>query len=124
MNPRDAAAEIVSIAFLSREQAHREHLRTRSYAAHVALQEFYEAVVEKADTFAEVYQGTYGALGDVPYGQAAKGKIDEVLEGHLEGIEDARKAFGASPCDRPLDNLLDELSALYARTLSKIRRLA
>ncbi len=122
MSTREAAAEIVSIAFLSREQAHREHLRTGSYAAHVALQEFYDAVVEKADAFAEVYQGTYGALGGVPYRAAEKGKIDVVLENHLEGIEDARKAFGKSPCDRPLDNLLDDLSALYARALYKLRR--
>lgn len=124
MSTREVAAEIVSIAFLSREQAHREHLRTTSYAAHVALQEFYDAVVEKADAFAEVYQGTYGALGDVPYRPAEKGKIDVVLENHLEGIEDARKAFGKSACDRPLDNLLDDLSALYARALYKLRRLS
>lgn len=115
--------EIVSLLFLSREQAHRAHLKTKSYAQHVALGEFYDAVIDLADTFAEVAQGTYGLMADVPYGKPTAGKIDDVLEAHLERIEDLRQHFKGS-CDGPLLNLLDEIGALYAKTLYKLRNLS
>lgn len=115
--------EVVSTLFLSREQAHRAHLKTKSYAQHVALGDFYEAVIGFADTFAEVAQGTYGLLPDIPYKSPTKGAIDAVLEAHLEMVEDQRSKFD-KPCDTPLLNILDEICALYAKTLYKLRHLA
>lgn len=112
--------DIVATLFLSREQAHRAHLRTGSLAQHMALGSFYEAVVDKADTFAEVAQGTYGKLPEIPYKQPTKGEIDNVLEAHLEMIEDQKANFD-KPCDGPLLNLIDEIGALYAQTLYKLR---
>ena len=49
--------ELIAILFLAREIAHREHLKTRSFAAHMALNEFYNDIVERADAIAESYQG-------------------------------------------------------------------
>lgn len=118
------AAEIVAVLFMSREQTHRAHLSTRSYAQHVALGEFYDAVVDLADTFAETYQGTYGAIGSIPFLQPTPGSIDDVLEKHLDRIEDLRTAFGKKLCDRPLENIIDEMGALYAKTLYKLRMLS
>lgn len=118
-----AAVEIVSTLFLSREQAHRAHLRTKSYAQHVALGEFYEAVVDLADSFAEVAQGTYGLLPEVPFKTPTKGTIANALEAHLECIEDCKSEF-KNACDGPLLNLIDEIGALYAKTLYKLRHLA
>ena len=115
--------EIVSTLFLSREQAHRAHLRTKSYAQHVALGEFYGAVIDLADTFAEVAQGTYGLLPEIPYKKPTPGKIDAVLEAHLECVEDCKPKFD-KPCDGPLLNLIDEIGALYAKTLYKLRNLS
>ena len=110
-----AAVEIVSTLFLSREQAHRAHLRTKSYAQHVALGEFYETV--------EVAQGTYGLLPEIPFKTPTKGAIANVLEAHLECIEDCKSEF-KNACDGPLLNLIDEIGALYAKTLYKLRHLA
>ena len=115
--------EIVATLFLSREQAHRAHLRTKSYAQHVALGEFYDEVVDLADTFAEVAQGTYGLLPEVPYKTPTKGQIAEVLEAHLECVEDCKPKFD-KPCDGPLLNIIDEIGALYPKTLYKLRNLA
>jgi len=117
------AAEIVSVLFLSREQTHRAHLLTKSYEQHMALGSFYEAVIELADSFAELYQGTYGRMSDIPYGTPTPGAIDVVLEKHLDKIEDLRIAFGKKLCDRPLENTLDEICGLYATTLYKLRLL-
>jgi hypothetical protein len=44
--------QLMAILFLSRDLAHREHLRTKSYAQHKALQKFYEGIVEQAEFFA------------------------------------------------------------------------
>ena len=115
------AAEIVSVLFMSREQAHRAHLLTKSYEQHMALGSFYEDIIEMADSFAELYQGTYGRMEDIPYGSPIAGPIDKALEKHLDAIEDLRKAFGGKLHDRPLENVLDEICGLYATTLYKLQ---
>ena len=117
------ALDIVSVMFLSREQAHREHLKTKSYAAHVALGDFYESVVGIADEFAEAYQGLYGALGDIPYRPADFGPIDDILEKHLNTIEQSRTALSEDQ-DKPLQNIIDTACGLYLSTLYKLRRFA
>ena len=56
-------AELVDRVFDDRDEAHREHWNTRSYAAHVALGDFYDAVIDKIDAFVEAYQGQFGLIG-------------------------------------------------------------
>ena len=124
MKQKQAAAAIVAVLFTSRDHAHRAHLLTKSYAQHVALGEFYDAVVDLADSLAEVTMGTYGAFTEIPVEPPARGAIDAVLEAHLNKIEDLRAAFGGKACDRPIDNLLDEVGALFAQTLYKLRNLS
>ena len=125
MKQKQAAAAIVAVLFASRDQAHRAHLLTKSYAQHMALGEFYEAVVDYADRLAEVAQGTYGAFSDIPVEPPARGVADAALEAHLNKVEDLRAPFtGGKACDRPIENILDEVGALYARTLYKLRNLS
>jgi hypothetical protein len=52
----------ISLLFLARDVAHREHLRTRSFAAHIALNDFYHEIIEQADGITEAYQGSYQLL--------------------------------------------------------------
>ena len=124
MKQKQAAAAIVAVLFTSRDHAHRAHLLTKSYAQHLALGEFYDAVVDLADSLAEVTMGTYGALTEIPVEPPARGAIDAALEAHLNKIEDLRAAFGGKACDRPIENLLDEVGALFAQTLYKLRNLS
>jgi hypothetical protein len=53
---------IIAQLFGARDIAHRIHLRTRSFAAHLALGDLYTALVDAADSLAEMYQGKYGIL--------------------------------------------------------------
>lgn len=124
MKQKQAAAAVVAVLFASRDQAHRAHLTTKSNAQHVALGEFYDAVVDLADSLAEVTIGTYGAFTEIPVEPPARGAIDAALEAHLNKIEDLRAAFGGKACDRPIENLLDEVGALFAQTLYKLRNLS
>ncbi len=54
--------ELVSGLFAARDAAHVLHLKTRSFAAHMALGDLYDALVDLTDTVAEAYQGKYGIL--------------------------------------------------------------
>ena len=56
---------IASMFFHSRTQAHVFHLRVKgpgSFAAHKALQEYYEGIVDLIDGLVETYQGKYGII--------------------------------------------------------------
>lgn len=54
--------EIIASLFAARDQAHILHLRTKSFAKHIALNELYDALLESADSISEIYQGKYGLL--------------------------------------------------------------
>lgn len=120
----EAAGEFVGLLFMSRDVAHREHLKTRSYAAHMALGEFYKEIIELADTFAEAYQGKHSEFLDIPLlDNKNDGAIDEVLESHLNWITEHR----ASVCPKTetaIHNIIDEIVGLYYSTLYKLRAFA
>lgn len=114
---------LIALLFLGRELAHREHLRTKSYAQHMALTSFYEGIVDIADSIAEAYQGRHGLIDSIPLlTDATAGSIDAVLEKQLAAIEKIR--YTAIPKeDTALHNLVDEAVALYLSTLYKLRNL-
>lgn len=53
---------LISKLFEARQVAHNAHLATRSYAAHKAMNEFYDGILAIADELAEVIQGEFGLL--------------------------------------------------------------
>ena len=116
----------VAHLFLAREMAHRAHLRATgpgSYAAHVALGEFYEGVVPLADSFAEACQGEYQELLDVPLlDNEYEGEIADVLEQIKAWIQDNQDDITGKD-QRALGNLVDEAVALFQSTLYKLRLL-
>lgn len=110
--------------FLARDVAHSVHLNTRSYAKHKALQEFYEEIVELADSFAEAYQGRHGLIGPIELQSAKKtGNIVEFLEGQLSELEGMRYKV-VDKTDTALHNIIDEIVGLYLSTLYKLKFLA
>ena len=114
---------LIAILFLSREIAHREHLRTQSYAQHIALNEFYDAIVGHADAIAEAYQGRHGIIKDIPIlDNDLDGAIDDVLEKLLKMVEKIRYN-AVDKADTAIQNLIDEAVAQYLSTLYKLRNL-
>ena len=116
--------ELIAILFLARDIAHREHLKTRSFAAHMALNEFYVDIAEKADAIAEAYQGCEGVLLTIPYlKNTAKGSIDKILRSQLDWIESHRyKAAGKD--ETAIQNLIDEAVSTYHTALYKLKFLS
>ena len=58
--------KLVMELFHARTTAHVLHLKSRSYAQHVALQGFYDGVIPLADALAEAYQGEYSLIETYP----------------------------------------------------------
>lgn len=118
------ACDFVGVLFLARDVTHSVHLNTRSYSKHKALQKFYENIIELADNFAEAYQGKYGLMGPISLQSAKKTtNVIEFLQGQLEEIEADRYKI----CDKDdsvIQNLIDEILALYLSTLYRLRFLA
>ena len=119
-----SCADFIGTLFLARDVAHSVHLNTRSYAKHKALTRFYAGVVGLADTLAEAYQGRHGLIGPISLMSAKKtNNILEFLEGQLADIEEMRYKV-VDKSDTALQNIIDEIVALYLSTIYKLKFLA
>ena len=118
------ASDFVGLLFLARDVSHSVHLNTRSFAKHKALQEFYEGIVGLADDFAEAYQGRHGLIGPISLQSAKKnGNIVEFLQDSLDEIE-ANRYKVCEESDTAIQNIIDEIVALYLSSLYKLKFLA
>jgi hypothetical protein len=114
--------DIIGILFYARTVTHIEHLKTKSYAQHVALNTFYDEIIDLADSLAEAYQGDKGLLGPVPmYAKIPDYTIDVFLEKQMNTIEELRKQGNYRSA---LQNIIDEVIGLYLSTLYKLRNLS
>lgn len=117
-------ADFVGMMFLARDVAHSVHLNTRSFSKHMALNTFYDGIVDLADKFAEAYQGKHGLIGPISLMNARKtSNIVEFLQDQVDEIEKVRYEV----CDKTetaLQNIIDEIVGLYLSTLYKLRFLA
>ena len=110
----------ISLLFLSRDAAHKAHLNSSSYSEHMALGAFYDGIIVLADSFAEAWMGRNDEkLGELPDLPQSKGDIRAVLQRHMKLIEDIR---GFVPdTDTTLNNIVDEIVALYLSTNYKLK---
>ena len=118
------ASQLVGHLFLSRDVAHSVHLNTRSFSKHMALNTFYDEVIDLADKFAEAYQGRHGLIGPIAVPAAKKtANIIEFLQDQLAEIEKGRYDV-CNKSDSTLQQLIDNIVELYLTTLYKLRFLA
>ena len=116
--------DFVGVLFLARDVTHSVHLNTRSFSKHMALNEFYDNIIELADKFAEAYQGRHGLIGPISLMSAKKtGNVIEFLESSLGEIEKMRYEV-IDKSDTPLQNIIDEIVGQYLSTLYKLKFLA
>ena len=107
------AAKLINALLHSRTQSHIFHWRTKSFAAHKALQEYYEGIVPLTDSWVEGYQGRRGLISgykSAPLNQNpmnAQGYFKRLLK-----VVDATKIK-----DSYLQNILDEIRQLIYQTL-------
>ena len=56
-------AEMISLLLHSRTQTHTLHLQTDSFSEHMALNGYYDGIVDLVDGLVESFQGKYGIIG-------------------------------------------------------------
>lgn len=113
-----SAAELVGRCFHARTEAHIFHLQTRSFAAHKALNEFYDEIVELTDSFAEAYQGRFGIITGYPETYESCADEMEMLTDLRDWIDKNRKAISERS---ELQNLIDEIVSLIDGTMYKLK---
>lgn len=114
--------KLIAILFLTREVSHRLHLKTKTYAHHMALNTLYDDIIDIADELAEGYQGKYGVMQDIPYLTWERDMDDtKTIEYLLAMYEKARK--NCCMDDSYLQNIMDSATQLYRSTLYKLTNL-
>jgi len=120
-------AKFISKLFEAREMAHVFHLSVNgemgSNAAHMALGEFYEELLEFIDELTEVYQGQYGLVENFDIIDTSSAKERQYIpyfESLTSFIKDNRKVAFLQE-DTHLQNIIDEVVALTYRLLYKLK---
>ena len=107
------AAKLVSGLMHSRTQAHIFHLRTKSFAAHKALQGYYEGIVPLLDEFSEGYQGRYGLISGYTSGSVSQNPM--MAKAYFSRL--LKIVNGTKIKDSYLKNILDTIRQLIYQTL-------
>jgi len=120
--------KLVSTLLESRTQAHIFHWQTKgpgSYAAHVALQSYYEAIPDLVDTFVETYQGKHGILtGYTPAEKFSEYDKSTVIKYFKALAVFVNRAYDKIPKeDTNLINQADTIKDLIDQTLYRLENL-
>ena len=111
---------LIARVFYDRDHAHLEHWRTTSYAQHQALGEFYSSVIYILDRFVEAYRGLGNEIGKLPEHEGFP-SILKCLSEDAKWIATNRNKISEGV--EALQNILDELAALYFTTIYKLKNL-
>lgn len=113
--------KFIGALFNARNEAHRIHLDTESYAQHMALGNFYDSIIDLADSFAEAVKGKHGKFVisyDINF--QADSALDFIIQFTEWLVNEGIKLI---PEDSYLLNILDEIQALAYSIKYKIETL-
>jgi hypothetical protein len=118
----DSLNELVMDLLHSAIVTHIMHWQTTSYAAHVALGEFYQAIPDFVDAVVEAYQGKNNViLMKFPIEMESYEDMTPLnyLEYLNQELMEGRGMFGD---DSEIQNLVDSIAELIDSTIYKLRR--
>lgn len=105
-------------------EAWKKHLKTDKYSKHIALNEFYDEIIELVDTLIENYMGIYGKVKDYENILTTE-KIGavEYLESLREMCKSAQDELFDDEDDSELVSDIDNILSLIDSTLYKLKEL-
>lgn len=110
--------------FHSRDVAHLQHLSVKgqgSFAKHLALEDYYKAIVKLSDSLIECYQGTYGIVDNIEI------SISTSKLGSLSYYKELKKFIMTERnlvfSDSYLINISDEILAEISKLIYKLENL-
>ena len=116
--------ELIQKVFCTRNCVHLAHWRTKSYAQHKALGHFYEEIIGTTDKLVEAYMGAAGKVideFDIPATKPVK-DILKHLSDEANWINEHREHIASEiPA---LENIVDEITASYLKTIYKLKQLS
>ena len=114
--------QLVGTLFHSRDIAHKVHLNCKLYSRHVALNEFYDEIIDLADSFSEKYIAKYKKEIDIQLDWPEdNGEIIDILRADLQRVENLRVSMAQGYS--PLQNIIDEICGVYLEAIYKLERL-
>jgi hypothetical protein len=116
-------AEFISLLFESRNQAHVFHLQTSSYAAHKALNFYYDSVIPLADKYAESYQGQYGIISGFSHATKIWEGDNKIISYFLKLQKEIKSMRRSLPDDLDLENIYADVLDLINSTLYLLKEL-
>jgi hypothetical protein len=123
-----SAVKFFSKLFEARQMAHIFHLQVKAEMGsgweHDALNKFYDEILEFVDDLIEIYQGQYGVVeGYDIIDTTATGQMKslEYIKKTVDFIRQERKVIPAE--DTHLHNIIDEIVALFYKTIYKLTNL-
>jgi len=117
--------QFISTLMSARTQAHIFHLQTPSFAAHKALNKFYDKIVDTIDGLVESYQGKYGIIkGYSNIGLQEYQSCDAIIAYFNTLVMFVEKGRSMIAQDSYIQNQIDELVALIYSLLYKLRFLS
>ena len=117
--------ELIAKVFQARDCAHLEHWSTDSYSKHQALSMFYETVIDILDSIVETYQGAFGKIENLNKIKLEKSPNSDCVDLLFEqavwiGLNGKKISREISA----VQNTIDELLAIYLKTLYKLKELS
>lgn len=115
----ESKIDLPAYLFSVRDAAHFTHIyqKDNTLATHLALADYYEGLIGLVDEFTECYSGLYGKQKiSIPSTGIMENPAKDLMTVY-ETIESKRKAIKESF----LQNIIDEIQALNARTLYKLK---
>lgn len=114
--------ELVARVFTTRNLLHFEHWNTNSFAAHMALGDLYDSIVEDVDEIVECYQGKNGLVKTFRT-DSIQLPVDIVqrIKDEADWVEHCRSHIAGN--DSALENLIDNIIGSYYKTIYKLENL-
>lgn len=117
--------ELIALVFCTRNEAHLAHWNTKSYAEHMALNDFYDDVLDPLDDLVEDYQAAFGLVGKkLPEDEDNEEKDMDILarlKSDMKWINTNRSKICKNVS--ALENIVDELSGVYLKAIYKLENL-
>jgi hypothetical protein len=114
-------SKLISYLLHSRTQAHVFHLQTPSFAAHKALNDYYDGIVDIVDGLVESYQGKYGIITDYTNFTLMQYSSGEGIQDYFKALNNTIETLRQDTPDSYLQNQIDNAVELINSTLYKLK---
>lgn len=111
--------EFVAKSLAMRTAVHLAHLTTKSYATHVALNEFYDGIVDPVDRLAEVH---LAENPDAVFPLVRVQDFTDLNRTFAAYLAEVRKELKGEAAHKAKENIITEIEELTLSTIYKLKR--